>query len=141
MGLILDSSVLFAAEKGKFDLVGFLDSAAATQTIHLAAITASELWHGVERADTAERREKRLRYVQRVLDELPVIPFGSQEARTHARIWAELVKKGKMIGAYDMLIAATAISADHHLITLNTHEFQRVTELKLMDVIKYHKAD
>jgi len=49
MGVILDSSVLIAAERKRFDLVGFL-SAHANDTIFITAITASELLHGCERA-------------------------------------------------------------------------------------------
>ena len=40
MGVILDSSVLIAAERKRFDLVGFL-SAHASDTIFITAVTAS----------------------------------------------------------------------------------------------------
>lgn len=141
MGLILDSSLLIASEKRCFDLAGFLEEAAAMQSVHLAAITVSELWHGVERADSAERKKNRLQFVQKVLDNIPVIPFGVEEARTHARIWADLARKGQMIGAYDLLIAATAVNANHQLATSNRGEFQRVSGLQLAHVEKFLITD
>jgi hypothetical protein len=42
MGLVLDSSILIADERGRFDLVGFLRQFPNTQPV-IAAITASEL--------------------------------------------------------------------------------------------------
>jgi len=39
---------------------------------------------------------------------LPVIPYTEQTAYTHARLWADLQSAGKMIGAYDLIVAATA---------------------------------
>jgi tRNA(fMet)-specific endonuclease VapC len=50
MGVILDSSVLIAAERRRFDLIGFL-SAHSTDAIFITAVTASELLHGCERSD------------------------------------------------------------------------------------------
>jgi len=40
---------------------------------------------------------------------------------------------GTPIGLYDLLIAAIAIVNDLILVTHNTREFERVTELKLED--------
>ena len=65
MGLIVDTSVLIAAEKGKFDLSGFFSSM-GNESVRIAAITASELLHGVERANTPERRDNRSRFVERI---------------------------------------------------------------------------
>jgi tRNA(fMet)-specific endonuclease VapC len=56
MGVILDSSILIAFERRRFDLERFLADHSAPA---LAAITAAELLIGVERADTAEGRARR----------------------------------------------------------------------------------
>jgi len=58
MGLILDTSILIAEERGKFDMPAFLRQTGLGQPA-LAAITASELFHGVERADTPARKARR----------------------------------------------------------------------------------
>jgi predicted nucleic acid-binding protein len=42
-----------------------------------------------------------------------------------------------MIGDRDLQIAATALSLDYDLATLNTSEFQRVTGPRLVDVSAY----
>jgi tRNA(fMet)-specific endonuclease VapC len=133
MGLILDSSVLIAAEREKFDLTAFFH-ANASETFFIAAITASELLHGVERANTAARRQKRARFVEDVLARIPVLDFDLTISRRHAAVWARLEKAGKMIGPHDLLIAATALEGGHTVATLNRDEFRRVPGLSLANV-------
>ena len=57
---------------------------AAGESLALASITASEQLSGVERADTLERRQHRLAFVEAVLRIVPVLPFDLQVAREHA---------------------------------------------------------
>jgi predicted nucleic acid-binding protein len=109
----------------------------AGEVFFFAAITASELLHGVERADTSERREKRSRYVEGVLHGLPLLDFDFSMARRHAALWAELEVTRQLIGPHDMLIAATALECDHMLVKLNRDEFARVKGIKLLDVLRY----
>lgn len=133
MGLILDSSLLIGGERGKLDLPAFFQ-AKASEAFFVAAITASELLHGVERADTAARRQRRSRFVEELLAEIPVLDFDLTIARRHAALWARLEKTGRMIGSHDMLIAATALECGHSVATLNRDEFRRVPGLSLTDV-------
>ncbi len=53
MGVILDSSVLVAFERRRFDFERFLGD---HSTPAIASITAAELLIGVERADSPDRR-------------------------------------------------------------------------------------
>jgi len=77
------------------------------EQFEIAAITVAELWHGVEPA-TGPNRIRRLRYLNGILESLPIIPYTEQTAREHARIWAELEASGKRIGFYDLIVGATA---------------------------------
>lgn len=131
MGLILDSSLLIAHERQRFDLFGFL--ATRNESVAVAAITISELWHGYYRATEDRRQQRRLEYVERIISLFSVIPFALEEARYHARLWSELSRKGKMIGSHDLLIAATALNLDYAVATLNTKEFLRVPGLCLVE--------
>jgi len=136
MGIVCDTSVLIAAEKRRFDLAAFL-RAHPDDEFWLAAITASELLHGVERAVDRKIRTKRKAFVEGVLQQLAVAPFQLEEARQHARLWATLEAKGLIIGPHDLLIAATALTLKHHLATLNLAEFRRVPRLKLVDTGRF----
>ena len=134
MGLILDSSLLIAGEKEKFDLIGFLST--RDEPVVLAAITASELLHGCHRASGVQQKENRMRYVEWALSVFEIVPFGLEEARHHAWIWsqlASLASQGRLIGAYDLLIAGTAICLSYSLATLNVNEFSRVPGLVVLD--------
>lgn len=132
MGLILDTSILIAHERGKFDLPGFLRQFPSPQPL-ISAITASELLHGIERAHDPARRAWRQQQVEQILSSMFVQAFDLMHARCHARIWADLETRGQMIGAHDLQIAAAALAFGHDLATLNIREFQRVTGLRVVD--------
>ncbi len=134
MGLMIDSSVLIASEKGLLDLGQLVQTEAAQQQVAIAAVTASELLHGCERASAGKRKERRVRFVEEILNTIPVISFDLDIARQHARLWAQLASAGNLIGAHYMTIAATALHLKHSLATLNISEFQRVTGLDLIDI-------
>jgi tRNA(fMet)-specific endonuclease VapC len=132
MGLVLASSSLIADERGRFDLIGFLRQFPNSQPV-IAAVTASELLHGVERAVDAGRKARRQQHVERILASIFVQSFDLPQARYRARIWADLVSRGMMIGSHDLLIAATALSLGHDVGTLNVSEFRRVAGLNVAD--------
>jgi tRNA(fMet)-specific endonuclease VapC len=134
MGMILDSSILIAFERRRFDLERLL---ADHPQPAISSITAAELLIGVERANSPERRVLRETFVQNVLDLVPIIPFDVAQARLFAVYFAELMMRGEIIGDRDLQIAATALSLDYQLATLNTREFQRISGLKLIDVSAY----
>jgi tRNA(fMet)-specific endonuclease VapC len=131
MAIILDADVIIRGEKGTFDLQGWLASRAA-QEFEIAAVTVAELWHGVERA-TGARRAARLHYLQTILALLPVIPCTEQTAYEHARIWAKLEAAGKMIGYYDLIVAATAMERGSSVATFNKRHFGLVNGLKVIE--------
>ncbi len=141
MGIVVDTSVLVAAERQRFDLDGLL-ATAGEGTAAIAAITASELLHGVERAREPLVRAERLRNAEDVFDSFAVIPFGLAEARIHASIWAALAAKGggRMIGAHDLLVAATAIAIGAAVATLNQKDFKRIRGLTLAPIAKFVKG-
>jgi len=139
VNVVLDTAVLIAAERGTFDMPGYLASL-GDASVALAAISASELLHGVERARDAAVRERRSAFVEGVLANVPVIPFGLAEARAHARIWAALATAGTVVGAHDLQIAATALVAGSTVATLNLEEFRRVRELQLAELAPFVKS-
>lgn len=136
MGVVLDTSLLVAAERRAIRFEAFLDSL-GVETVAIAAITAAELLHGCHRATDAGVRARRAAFVEGLLLLLPVLSFGLPEARRHAELWAELGKAGTLIGPHDVMIGATALASGHRLATLNMREFSRVPGLKLVPVDKF----
>jgi tRNA(fMet)-specific endonuclease VapC len=139
MGILIDATVLIDAERGRFDMRAFLD-ATGDDGVAIAAITASELLFGCERARDAAIRARRTAYVEGLLDTLPIIPFGLAEARRHAHIWAHLAESGTPIGPHDSLLAATALANAFSVATLNVGEFERVPGLGLVPLDPFRTA-
>ena len=131
MEIILDANIVIGGEKGLFDLQGWLATRADDQ-FAVAAVTVAELWHGVERASGA-RKTRRRQYLQTILAALPIIPYTEQTAYEHARIWAELESSGKMIGFYDVIVAATALERGSGVATFNKQHFAQVKGLTVIE--------
>lgn len=138
MGLILDSSILIADERGKFDLVSFLESRSGEHAF-ISAITVSELRQGILRAAEGPRRNNRARHVDFCLARYKAIPFDAPIARRHAELWAELESRGQRIGAHDMIIAATALYLGFQVATANLGEFNQVSDLILADASPFFR--
>ncbi|MBI2378667.1 MAG: PIN domain-containing protein [Deltaproteobacteria bacterium] len=126
MGALIDTSVLVHVERGNLRVAAAL--AALEDSPVVSAITASELLHGVHRAD-AKRRDARAAYVERVLAGVPVIPFDLAAAREHARVWAEVKKAGISVGERDLMIAACALAHGHRVVTCDARSFGLVPGL------------
>src|SRR5467141_904675 len=69
--------------------------------------------------------------LQAFLPHVEVLEFPDDAATHYAQIRADLKKRGQMIGANDLFIAAHARSLGLRLVTNNTAEFGRVKGLAL----------
>jgi predicted nucleic acid-binding protein len=107
---------------------------AEDEPIAIAATTASELLHGVHRLKGAVARTRAERFVERLLDAIPVVPFDIDVARVHARLDAELSASGASVGAADLMIAATAVWLDYRLATRDLRGFPKIEGL---DIVKW----
>ena len=61
------------------------------------------------------------------------MPFDLDCARVHAHLWARLEERGELIGAHDLVIAATCVREEDSIATLNKKEFARIAELEVLD--------
>ena len=62
-----------------------------------------------------------------------LLPFDDEDAKAAGSVRAALEKRGRPIGAYDLLLAGQAIRHQMTLITANVSEFSRVKELDWED--------
>jgi tRNA(fMet)-specific endonuclease VapC len=130
MAIIVDADVIIRGERGTFDLKGWL-AARSSEQVEIAAITVAELWHGVERADAAHKSKREL-YVRSLVETMLIVPYTEATAREHARVWAALDATGRMIGDYDLIVAACALERGSTLATFNQRHFSQVRGLKLI---------
>jgi len=101
------------------------------QHLAVSSITLMEVEYGLMlKPSTASR-------LRDVLDSffssIDVLPFDSGMAGLAASLRSSLRRSGRPIGAYDLLIAATALERQCVLVTSNTREFARIDGLKLED--------
>ena len=130
MGVILDTSILIEAERGRLDVDRFIEGK-EEELFGLSVITAAELLHGVHRADSAKRRRRRSAYVEKLIELFPIYPFDLAAARIYADLWAQLLREGKMIGAHDLMIGSTALALGFSIATFNKREFDRIEGLEV----------
>ena len=131
MAIIVDADVIIQGEKGAFGLYKWLASR-PDDKFELAASTFAEFWHGVERG-TGLHKANRRRYFEALLESMPVVPYTEQTAYEHARLWAELESAGKMIGYYDLVVAATALERGSQLATFNARHFAPIERLDVIE--------
>jgi tRNA(fMet)-specific endonuclease VapC len=131
MGMIIDADVFIAGEREIFDLAGWMESLGG-ETIQIAAITIAELWHGVERA-TGSQKLKRIEYLSKAMEPLPVLPYTKQTSLIHARLRAELEREGEMIGSYDLIVAALAVEHGVPVATFNVRHFSSIRGLQVVE--------
>jgi tRNA(fMet)-specific endonuclease VapC len=94
----------------------------------ISVITKSELLLGVE---VSPRQEQDATALQAFLPHVEVLEFPDKAATHYAQIRADLKKRGQLIGANDLFIAAHARSLGFKLVSNNVAEFSRVKGLIL----------
>jgi tRNA(fMet)-specific endonuclease VapC len=94
----------------------------------MSIITKAELLYGVE---LSPRRAQDAAALAAFLPYVEAVDFADDAALHYADIRAALKKRGALIGANDLFIAAHARALGLTLVTNNTAEFERVGKLKL----------
>ncbi len=98
--------------------------------IYLSSISVAELQYGVYNSQSIERN--RIALVE-FLAPFEILDFNDMDAEVFGKLRTDLKKQGKIIGPYDMLIAAQALSRELILVTNNVDEFKRIQSLKIED--------
>ena len=134
MGLILDSSVVIAAER-RGDTVERLIEKIVTKTgdqeAALSAIGLTELIHGIYRAQTPETRLRRESFIHELLADVTVYPYTKETALLAGQLDGEQQGRGVVI-PFGELIGATALSLGYKVLTGNLRHFQKIPGLSLI---------
>jgi len=135
MGLILDSSVVIAAERRGDNVTGMLKQIVAVtsdQRAVLSSIGMTELVHGIYRAQTEDARNRRDSFIRELLNDVEVYPYTRETALVAGRIDAEQRSRGVTIPFADLLIGATALEVGYSLLTVNVRHFRLVPGLTVI---------
>ena len=128
MRYLLDTCVISDFVKGDTNTLQKLKSL-SPQDVTVSAITSMELKYGL--ANNPQRAVKIQPLVDSFLSSVTILTFGEEEAKQTAQIRSFLKHLGTPIGAYDVLIAATAITHRLILVTANVCEFARIPNLQI----------
>jgi predicted nucleic acid-binding protein len=135
MGLILDSSVLVAAERQGQNARQMLATIAAKTSeteIGISVVTLIELAHGAARADTLERKAKRRQFIQELQVALPIYLVTAIVAVRAGEIDGENQARGLRLPLSDLLIGVTALELSYSVATTNIRHFQMIPGLTVV---------
>lgn len=128
MGYLLDTCVLSDFVKGEPGTQSRLRSTLPSE-IYVSAVTVMEVRYGLK---INPQQAVRIGTVMNdLLNAATIVPFDSLVANCAADIRGQLKIAGTPIGAYDVLIAATALQRSLVMVTANVREFERVAGLQL----------
>ena len=137
LGLILDSSVIIAAERKRQTVEELLTSVGQTFgeiEIAISAVTLAELVHGVARANTPRIKEARRAFIDELKKHVPVHSVTDSTAEIAGQLGGEQAAKGITLPAADLLIGASAIEQGYAVATLNTRHFQEIPGLQVVSL-------
>lgn len=99
------------------------------EKICVSSITVMEIEYGLR---LNPEREQKIRPIwKNLLNHIHVVPYSPQCAVASASIRANLKDTGLPIGAYDVLIAGTALANQMIMVTSNVREFKRIPEISI----------
>lgn len=94
----------------------------------ISVVTYAELLYGIQ---VSAKKKGNQTAVDELVRHLDIYEWSVAAAKHYAEIRADLKKKGQLIGANDLLIAAHARSVDAVIVTNNVKDFGRVKGLKV----------
>lgn len=134
MRFLLDTNILIAMTKQRPGLADRLEQIPADAVL-LSSVVVAEVEYGIAKS---RRRLHNRRVFDALVASFRILPFDAEAARLYGPIRAELEKRGRLIGPYDLMIAAQAKAVDAVLVTDNVQEFGRVEGLKTANWLGTH---
>jgi tRNA(fMet)-specific endonuclease VapC len=137
MGLILDSSVVIAAERRGDTVEKLIEqvvSTAGDQDAALSSVGLTELIHGIYRTQTPEMRLRRQSFIEELLRDLTIYPYTKETAMLAGKIDGEQQAQGVAIPFADLLVGATALSLGFSVLTVNPRHFRLIPGLNVVQL-------
>lgn len=121
-----DTNAISAYMRGSNQvLVERMQAAFVSDSLRLSVLVLAEREFGVIKGGNPAQRRK----LQALEQLLTVEPFVREDARRYSNLRHQLESRGQGIGPFDTLIAAQALRLGATVVTRNTREFGRISEL------------
>jgi len=125
---LLDTSILIAFLKGEEDVVAKVEAYLGEfDMLSLSIITYYEILRGLKYIEN----EKKLRGFEELMDKSEIITLDKEIIDKASEIYAELMRRGKLIEDADILIAASCLVRGMVLVTDNEEHFRRIESLEV----------
>jgi predicted nucleic acid-binding protein len=135
MGLMLDSSIVIAAERSgevPSQLFARIASAIGEQQLVISSVALTEIVHAIYRAKDPQIRSRREAFIQELITDLEVVAFTRYTALLAGRIDGEQRALGVTLPSMDLLIGATALEIGYSLLTVNLRHFRLIPGLNVL---------
>ena len=124
---LVDTSLLIDYfRKGKKERSKLYHLHALDYTLSISAVTEFEVYTGASM--------DQLDFWEELLRNIKVIPFATEEARMASKIAAYLRSRRQQIAIPDLFIGCTAVVHDIPMATLNMQHFERIPDLRFVDL-------
>ncbi len=127
MPYLIDSDILIHSIKGNATVNQNIAKYAVIPKA-ISIITFGQLLYGAKKS---QQRDKNISIVYRLAEIFPVVGTTRSTIEAFTEIKLALDKKGEGIEDFDLLIAATALSLNHTLVTNNVRHFRRIGGLRI----------
>jgi predicted nucleic acid-binding protein len=131
---LLDTSVVIELDR--------IDVSSLPQEVAISAVTLAELAAGPHATHDPHERARRQDRLQRIEATVDPLPFDAAAARAYGRVYAAVSAGGRKARgrrAMDLLIAATALSAELPVYTCNPADFAGIDGM--LDVVAVELDD
>ena len=122
--VIADTDVIIDFFADKPPLAGDVEDLLREGRLALSALSVFELYAGIVGT-------KRLRQIEILLENLPVLPLDLMAAAYAGKIYTDSKARGATVGNQDILIAGTCLANSLPLLTRNSPHFSKIKGLVL----------
>lgn len=132
-GFVLDTSAIVALERdaGAWERVSQVTGEVPAV---LPAIVYAELLAGARLAESPTRASRRRAKIDALVAQVPIVDFGAEVAERWAELFTTLRRRGRLIPANDLAVAATALQLGFAVLAGPRHDahFRGVPGLRVV---------
>ncbi len=126
MKYLLDTCIVSYFVKGEKNVLNHIKST-SPKDIYISSTTLMEIEFGLLLNPARTKKLKPI--IESFIESINILPFHDNDAICAANVRVALQKKGNIIGAYDILLAGSALHHGFIFVTANIKEFERVSGL------------
>ena len=131
---LLDTNICIFLIKNKFPNLTKKVLNSSCSELVLSAISIAEMEYGACKSQNREKNRQAL--IDFCMDFGNIIDFTTEDTEAYGLLRSYLESEGKVIGPYDMQIAAQAMTRNLTVVTNNYDEFCRIPWIKVEDWTK-----